>query len=190
MHRWAPLLGDRLVPSRRTTDFEAAYFRMMNGDSSGSRVLSYGTAASPVPAPCEKRFPTQEEKRRIPKTADLAVNLPEFPGDYYLNALDWSSGNLIGAVSYQKSYLINASSGNSEGLAHRFPDPSSVKFSEDGSRVAFGTESGLVEIWDVQQRRFLYAKGGGPSRIFSLAWNGHMLTTGFERGWFHIDTRI
>lgn len=44
-------LGDRLMPSRSTTDFEAAHFKMTSEDSSDSRVLSYKTTK--VPAPCE-----------------------------------------------------------------------------------------------------------------------------------------
>lgn len=43
------VLGDRMVPSRSTTDFEAAHHKMTSEDSSGDRVLSYQTAQIPKP---------------------------------------------------------------------------------------------------------------------------------------------
>ena len=43
------ILGDRMVPSRSTTDFEAAHHKMTSEDSSGDRVLSYQTSQIPKP---------------------------------------------------------------------------------------------------------------------------------------------
>jgi hypothetical protein len=43
------ILGDRMVPSRSTTDFEAAHHKMTSEDSSGDRVLSYQTVQIPKP---------------------------------------------------------------------------------------------------------------------------------------------
>ena len=43
------ILGDRLVPSRSTTDFEAAHYKMTSEESSGDRVLSYQNVAVPTP---------------------------------------------------------------------------------------------------------------------------------------------
>lgn len=43
------ILGDRMVPSRSTTDFEAAHHKMTSEDSSGDRILSYQTVAIPKP---------------------------------------------------------------------------------------------------------------------------------------------
>ena len=46
------VLGDRMVPSRSTTDFEAAHHKMTSTDESTSgetRVLSYQTAQIPKP---------------------------------------------------------------------------------------------------------------------------------------------
>lgn len=43
-------LGDRMVPSRSTTDFEAAHHKLTSTDeSNGDRVLSYQTAQIPKP---------------------------------------------------------------------------------------------------------------------------------------------
>lgn len=43
------ILGDRMVPSRSTTDFEAAHHKMTSEDPSGDRVLSYQTVQIPKP---------------------------------------------------------------------------------------------------------------------------------------------
>ena len=44
------VLGDRMVPSRSTTDFEVAHHKMTTSeDTTGDRVLSYQTAQIPKP---------------------------------------------------------------------------------------------------------------------------------------------
>lgn len=43
------ILGDRMVPSRSTTDFDAAHHKMTSEDFSNDRVLSYQNSQAPKP---------------------------------------------------------------------------------------------------------------------------------------------
>ena len=106
--------------------------------------------------------------------------------------LDWSTSNLVCVALDQEVYLWNAVSGS----VHEFAEAkdchvSSTRFSEDGRLLAVGLSNGIVEVWDVQQQRCLENMNGSSSRIASLAWNDHIVTTGSQDGQIqHHDIRI
>lgn len=66
-----------------------------------------------------------------------------------------------------------------------------VSWSNDGSFLALGLDSGSVEIWDVELGKKLRVMGGHNARIPSLSWNGHVLSSGCRDGsiWHH-DVRL
>ena len=111
-----------------------------------------------------------------------------------LNLLDWSSTNLISVALDKQVYLWNAQSGDIQELMECEGEDNhicSVQFTEDGSYLAVGLNTGNVELWDVQQQRRLRTMAGHSARVASLAWNEHILTTGSRSGQiFHHDVRI
>lgn len=48
-----------------------------------------------------------------------------------------------------------------------------------GNYLAIGTNYGNIEIWDVQHNKKIRDMGGHKLRVGSLAWNIHLLTSGF-----------
>lgn len=72
------ILGDRMVPSRSTTDFEAAHHKMTSEESSGDRVLSYQTVQ--IPKPQEAYINHQKVFSAIHVTADHYLLLWLFTG--------------------------------------------------------------------------------------------------------------
>ena len=72
------------------------------------------------------------------------------------------------------------------------PKPvTSVSWSEDGSYLAVGNDAGEVEIWDVDEGKKMRVMGGHSARVPSLAWNGHVLSSGCRDGSIHHhDVRV
>eukprot|EP00268_Persea_americana_P060257 TRINITY_DN7480_c0_g1_i12.p1 TRINITY_DN7480_c0_g1~~TRINITY_DN7480_c0_g1_i12.p1 ORF type:complete len:278 (+),score=34.08 TRINITY_DN7480_c0_g1_i12:646-1479(+) len=55
----------------------------------------------------------------------------------------------------------------------------SVSWAPDGQRIAMGMNNSTVELWDVTSSQKLRTlQGGHQSRVGSLCWNDHVLTTG------------
>ena len=200
MHRRAPLLGDRLIPSRRTTDFEAAHHMMMNGGQAGRNVLSYGTVASVLsPATCGARFSARQGKRirSIQKTTGPIIFGRRDLSNTYLEQVEWSSVDTV-AFDVGKNMIMADSSNrkfslmpNGMDLCYEPHRISSFKFSEDGCHIGVGYSFGTVEIWDYQQRRSLRAISGSYASVSSLVFNGNIVTTGSCDGRiFHHDLRI
>ena len=111
-----------------------------------------------------------------------------------MNLLDWSQTNFISVALDKQVYLWNAASGDIQELMECDGDSnyiSSVQFTQDGSYLAVGLNTGCVELWDIQQQRRLRTMAGHAARIGSLAWNEHVLSSGSRSGViFHHDVRI
>ena len=111
-----------------------------------------------------------------------------------LNLLDWSRTNFISVALDKQVYLWNAASGDIQELMECEGEDnyiSSVQFTEDGSYLAIGLNTGSVELWDIQQQRRLRTMAGHSARIGSLAWNEHILSSGSRSGLiFHHDVRV
>ncbi|XXG77173.1 hypothetical protein AAC387_Pa08g1377 [Persea americana] len=92
---------------------------------------------------------SSQQKRHIPKSADGALDAPELIDDYYLNLLDWRTGNILAIALGSTVYLSNASNGS------------------------------VVDLWDTTANRKLTTlQGGHQGRVGSLSWNSQILTTG------------
>lgn len=111
-----------------------------------------------------------------------------------LNLLDWSQTNFISVALDKQVYLWNAASGDIQELMECEGEDnyvSSVQFTQDGSYLAIGLNTGCIELWDIQQQRRLRTMAGHAARVGSLAWNEHILSSGSRSGLiFHHDVRI
>jgi cell division cycle protein 20 (cofactor of APC complex) len=47
-----------------------------------------------------------------------------------------------------------------------------------GSQVAIGTAENMIQLWDAESGKLLRTMKGHNSRVGSLAWNNHILTSG------------
>ncbi|EPZ33907.1 WD40 repeat-like protein [Rozella allomycis CSF55] len=131
--------------------------------------------------------------RNIPTTPEKVLDAPDLLDDYYLNLLDWSSENVLAVALNQTIYLWNASSGTVEELLTLGGTDyvSSVKWTGDGSYLAVGTSSAQIQLWDTEKLCKMRTMTGHSSRIPSLSWNNHILTSGARDGnIFHSDVRI
>lgn len=134
-----------------------------------------------------------QARRRIPSAPERVLDAPGLVDDYYLNLLDWSSGNQV-AIGLERSvYIWSAESGSVASLLECASDTyiSSVKWSGDGAYVGVGLGSGEVQIWDVEEGTKLRSMFGHETRVGVQGWNKHILSTGARSGLiFNHDVRV
>ena len=132
-------------------------------------------------------------KRRVLTAPERVLDAPGLVDDYYLNLLDWSSGNQV-AIGLERSvYVWSAESGSVAPLLECPADTyiASVKWSGDGAYVAAGLGTGEVQIWDVEEGSKLRSMYGHDTRVSVMGWNKHVLSTGARSGLvFNHDVRV
>jgi len=121
-------------------------------------------------------------KRIIPQAPERVLDAPEFVDDYYLNLLDWSSGNQLAVALGNTLYLWNGSTGEINELVRTDSEENiitSVSFLPGStSYLAIGTNDSVVQLWDVERSRQVRTLKGHSARVSSLAWNQFILSSG------------
>lgn len=121
-------------------------------------------------------------RRYIPQTSERTLDAPDIVDDYYLNLLDWGNGNVLSIALGNTVYLWDASNGSTSELVTIDDENgpvTSVKWAPDGRHLAVGLNNSDVQLWDSTANRLLRTlRGGHRSRVGSMDWNGHILTTG------------
>ncbi|PHH90743.1 hypothetical protein CDD83_2783 [Cordyceps sp. RAO-2017] len=132
-------------------------------------------------------------RRRIATAPERVLDAPGLIDDYYLNLLDWSSGNQV-AIGLERSvYVWSADEGSVSCLLESPSDTyvSSVKWSDDGAYVGVGLGTGEVQIWDVAEGQKIRSMFGHETRVGVMGWSKHLLSTGARSGLvFNHDVRI
>ncbi|KAJ5204770.1 WD repeat-containing protein slp1 [Penicillium cinerascens] len=132
-------------------------------------------------------------RRRVQTAPERVLDAPGLLDDYYLNLLDWSSGNQVAIGLERNVYVWSAESGSVNCLLETSPDTyiSSVKWSGDGAYVGVGLGTGEVQIWDVEEGSKLRSMYGHDSRVGVMGWSKHTLSTGARSGLvYNHDVRI
>lgn len=132
-------------------------------------------------------------RRRVATAPERVLDAPGLVDDYYLNLLDWSSGNQVAIGLERNVYVWSAESGTVSSLLETSPDTyvSSVKWSGDGAYVSVGLGTGEVQIWDVEEGTKLRSMHGHETRVGVMGWNQHTLSTGARSGLvYNHDVRI
>lgn len=84
------------------------------------------------------------------------MDAPDIVDDYYLNLLDWSSGNVVAIALGNTVYLWEASTGSTSELLTIDDDKgpvTSVSWAPDGRHIAIGLNSSDVQLWDPTANR-------------------------------------
>ncbi|KAI0009439.1 WD domain-containing protein [Xylariaceae sp. FL0662B] len=132
-------------------------------------------------------------RRRIATAPERVLDAPGLIDDYYLNLLDWSSGNQVAIGLERNVYVWSADEGSVSCLLETSPDTyvSSVKWSGDGAYVGVGLGTGEVQIWDVAESTKVRSMFGHDTRVGVMGWNKHLLSTGARSGLvYNHDVRI
>lgn len=132
-------------------------------------------------------------RRKVQTAPERVLDAPGLVDDYYLNLLDWSSGNQVAIGLERNVYVWSADSGTVNCLLETSPDTyvSSVKWSGDGAYVGVGLGTGEVQIWDVEEGTKLRSMLGHETRVGVMGWSKHTLSTGARSGLvFNHDVRV
>ncbi len=174
------------------------------GVSIKQRILAFKPAAPESSRPIDLRSQynrplkpaaasASQFRRRVLTAPERVLDAPGLVDDYYLNLLDWSTGNQV-AIGLERSvYVWSAESGSVNSLFECPTDTyiASVKWSGDGAYVAAGLGTGEVQIWDVEEGTKLRSMLGHDTRVSVMGWNKHILSTGARSGLvYNHDVRI
>ncbi|KAI1392866.1 WD domain-containing protein [Hypoxylon trugodes] len=132
-------------------------------------------------------------RRRVATAPERVLDAPGLIDDYYLNLLDWSSGNQVAIGLERNVYVWSADEGSVNCLLETSPDTyvSSVKWSGDGAYVGVGLGTGEVQIWDVAEGTKVRSMFGHDTRVGVMGWNKHLLSTGARSGLvYNHDVRV
>ncbi|KAF4447362.1 cell division cycle 20 cofactor-APC complex [Fusarium albosuccineum] len=174
------------------------------GVSLNTRILEFKPAAPESSKPIDLRqqynrplksasSSSAQLRRRIATAPERVLDAPGLVDDYYLNLLDWSSGNQVAIGLERNVYVWSADEGSVSCLLETTPDTyvSSVKWSGDGAYVSVGLGTGEVQIWDVAEGQKIRSMFGHDTRVGVMGWNKHLLSTGARSGLvFNHDVRI
>ncbi|XP_058224611.1 cell division cycle 20.2, cofactor of APC complex-like isoform X1 [Rhododendron vialii] len=124
-----------------------------------------------------------KHRRCIPQASEKTLDAPDLMDDFYLNLLDWGSSNILAIALSNSVYLWDASDGSTNELVtvdEEIGPVTSIRWAPDGRHLAVGLNNSHVQLWDslasCKQLRTLTE--GHRSRVGSLDWNNHNLTTG------------
>ncbi|GLH08895.1 Protein cortex [Gryllus bimaculatus] len=172
-------------------------------DISHKRILVFQNK-SPSPLECHqnslkvpfshlKNLPLcKRPSRLIPQTPDRILDAPDLMDDYYLNLVDWNSNNILAVALSEKVYLWYADTGEVKQLLSLEGNAyvCSLAWTPDGVYLAVGTSTTVVQLWDCSAMKRLRILDGHTSRVCSLSWNEHILSSGSRSGHIvHHDVR-
>ena len=115
--------------------------------------------------------------RIIPKLPYKVLDAPELQDDYYLDLINWSRENVL-AVGLGKSLYLWIASNSKVIKLHEFPENdsvASVAWAPEGNLLAFGSNRGIVQIWDYVADKELLKEKIHHGRIGSISWSPHSL---------------
>ncbi|KAG4128833.1 hypothetical protein ERO13_D09G043000v2 [Gossypium hirsutum] len=199
---------DRFIPNRSAMDYDYAHYMLTEGrkikenQTLRTRILAF---KNKLPTPVEL-FPSDhttsvhpvkplKPRRHIPQSSERTLDAPDLMDDFYLNLLDWGSSNVLAIALGNTVYLWDASYSSTSELVTIDDDNgpvTSVSWAPDGRHIAIGLNNSEVQLWDSASNRQLRTlRGCHRSRLGSMAWTSHILTTGGMDGMIvNNDVRI
>ncbi|KAJ6744290.1 CELL DIVISION CYCLE 20.2 COFACTOR OF APC COMPLEX-LIKE [Salix purpurea] len=173
---------DRFIPNRSAMDMDYAHFMLTEGEKR-KREPNREFANKP-PAPVElipqdyslnHKAKSTKPRRHIPQSSERTLDAPDIVDDFYLNLLDWGSSNVL-AIALGNTMVLPQ---NWSQLMKKMDLLLASTGLPDGRHIAIGLNNSHVQLWDSTSNRQLRTLSGGHrSRVGSLAWNNHILTTG------------
>ncbi|XP_050529116.1 fizzy-related protein homolog isoform X2 [Daktulosphaira vitifoliae] len=119
--------------------------------------------------------------RKISRVPFKVLDAPELQDDFYLNLVDWSLSNLLAVGLGSCVYLWSATTSKVTRISDLSSDGNvvtSVAWNDKGNYLAFGTQDGSVEVWDIIAEKQINSLAGHTGRVGAIAWNGDVVSSG------------
>lgn len=127
-------------------------------------------------------FETQS-LRKFVKTPFKILDAPNLRDDFYIDVVSWSTKNVIAIGLHNEVYLWNAETLKVRCLCSFAGDSvASVSWNHNGDTLAVGTEKGRLHIYDINSLSIIYNISNHLSRIGTMSWNHHLLSSGSRDG--------
>ena len=162
-------VSENMSSKEMSSDFNKLLIDTTTGEfhqsdvEAGTRVLAYKNKA---PAPQEgyqnslkvlyaqktsKKADMGRPTRHISSAPVRKLDAPEMLDDYYLNLVDWSQKNDLVVGLQNCVYIWSATSSKVTKLHDLGADDevTSVSWAKRGTHLSVGTDSGMVQVWDV-----------------------------------------
>ncbi|XP_061341423.1 cell division cycle 20.2, cofactor of APC complex-like [Gastrolobium bilobum] len=122
----------------------------------------------------------QHHYRKMPKGEARILDAPNIRNDFYTNTIDWGKNNLLAVALGSEMFLWNSENNNVLKLFKATDNdyPTSVSWSEDSKSVAIGFMHSKLQLRDSETSMPIRSLEGHGKRIATIAWNGHILTSG------------
>lgn len=124
--------------------------------------------------------------RNIPLVPLHILDAPALTNDFYLNLLDWSSLNILAIALRERVFCWNPADMSVKQVVDLGQSNdnyvASVSWIKDGSYLAVGDSHNQVAIYDVAKSKKIRTMDGHESRVGSLSWNNHILSSGGRDG--------
>lgn len=120
------------------------------------------------------------KQRQIPKIPFKVLDAPALKDDYYLNLVDWSEQNDLVVGLSSCVYIWSATSSKVTKLHDlgNTDEVTSVNWARRGTHLSVGTDSGVVQVWDLQAQKMVRNFEGHQGRVGALSWSSNILSSG------------
>lgn len=152
------------ITSPSKAEYKRQLAESLLNDQKQSRILAFKQKPAPPPEGFKNARtslysqnvgPSAQAKprktfRHIPQAPERTLDAPDMVDDYYLNLMDWSSGNVLAIALGGTVYLWDATTSSIEELMTVEEDGlvTSVSWAPDGQYLAVGLNDSTVQLWD------------------------------------------
>jgi cell division cycle 20-like protein 1 (cofactor of APC complex) len=121
----------------------------------------------------ERVIVPSKRSRKISKIPYKVLDAPALQDDFYLNLVDWSSTNNLAVGLSNCIYIWSASNSKVTKLHDLGPrdQVTSVCWSKRGQHLSIGTNSGVVQVWDINKTKLLRVLKGHEGRVGAIGWS-------------------
>lgn len=150
-------------------------------------------ALSPAGIDVMPTMSPRKAPRKIARSPYKVLDAPALQDDFYLNLVDWSSHNVLAVGLGTSVYLWSACTSKVTKLCDLGPTDSvcSVGWTQRGTYLVVGTNLGEVQLWDATKCKKVRTMLGHRSRVGTLAWSSHILSSGSrDRNILQRDVRV
>ncbi|XP_019742170.1 cell division cycle protein 20 homolog [Hippocampus comes] len=114
----------------------------------------------------------------------LKLAAPSLVNDYYTHLLDCSCTGILALALDSSVYIWNSETRSLLGRLDPCPEPgrerrqtvSCIRWSADGRVLSIGTRRGVVQLWDIEQRKNVRSLVSYLSVVRGLSWKQQLLS--------------
>lgn len=174
---------DDELPRNKYNDMLRANFSNAETLKEKAKLFTYKNKETKksIPNPVEAKNLKLKTRRRskfeLPLGPYKVLEAPCLEDDYYLSLVDWGSSDRLVVCLANRIYILDTVMQKMEKLYEAFECEaiSSVKWNQEGNKLAVGNILGQVAIWDVEKGVEMQSLDYHMDRIATIDWKSTLL---------------